>query len=305
MNELISENIDFYRARTFRLLPDLRLLTPADAIEFVNQRGFVYFWPISGITMPNLWTAVAGDRSVASDHDDPGHITWGWKDELLGKGEWYYAKILRKKATMVSMDVAPYFYALSENYGSPEHDYLTLYEQGRLTQAEKTIYETLLNKGPLDTVTLRRAVSMTSQASNSRFDSALAKLQADFKILPVRVSQAGGWRYAFVYDIVARYYPILPELAQKISEDDARRKLCHLYFLSVGAAQLRDVMKLFGWKTPMVEKVVTQLVGTGLLARGLELDKSPGEWIALKELLARSKHTKYTQMAGFKHKDTV
>lgn len=286
MNILTTENIDSYRARTFRLLPNLRLLTQKDAIEFVNQRGFVYFWPISGITMPSLWTAVTGNRTVASEHDHPGHITWGWKDELLGKGEWYYAKILRKKATMISMNVAPFFYALSENYGSPEHDYLTQYEQGRMTQGEKTIYETLLNKGALDTVALRRAISMTSRSSNSRFDTAVAKLQADFKILPIGVSQAGGWRYAFIYDIVARYYPILPELAQKISEDDARRKLCQLYFLSVGAAQLRDVMKLFGWKAPIADKAVSVLVGADILARGLELDKSPGEWIALKELIS-------------------
>ncbi len=67
--------------------------------------------------MPSLWTAVAGDRPVADKHDDPGHITWGWKYKALGKKIWYYAKTLRKKATMISLEIAPYFYALSENYG--------------------------------------------------------------------------------------------------------------------------------------------------------------------------------------------
>ena len=49
--------------------------------------------------MPSLWTAVAGDRPVADAHDDPGHITWGWKDRSLDKKIWYYGKILRRKAT--------------------------------------------------------------------------------------------------------------------------------------------------------------------------------------------------------------
>jgi len=101
------------------------------------------------IDLPSLWVAVAGNRVVADKHDDPGHITWGWKDNALGKQIWYYAKILRGKATMVSLEVAPYFYALSENYGSPEEDYLLAYEEGRLTQAARQVYEALLKEGAL------------------------------------------------------------------------------------------------------------------------------------------------------------
>ena len=71
-----------YQAQTFRLRPELRLNTVEQAIAFVNQRGFIYFWPISGILFPSLWAAVAGNRPVADKHDDPGHITWRWKDNL-------------------------------------------------------------------------------------------------------------------------------------------------------------------------------------------------------------------------------
>ena len=76
------------RARTFCLLPANRLTNPAAALDFVNARGFVYFWPIKGIDLPSLWTAVAGERSVADNHDDPGHITWRWKDAALPKKIW-------------------------------------------------------------------------------------------------------------------------------------------------------------------------------------------------------------------------
>ena len=111
-----------FRHDTFRLNPDRKLLSLPDAITFVKERGFVFFWPIKGITLPSLWTAVAGDRYVADAHDDPGHVTWGWKDDALGKRVWYYGKILRKKATMIDLEVVPYFYALSQNFGDPEED---------------------------------------------------------------------------------------------------------------------------------------------------------------------------------------
>ena len=111
-----------FRADTFRLHPNRRLHTAEDAAAFVKERGFVYFWPITGITFPSLWAAVAGNRRVADAHDDPGHVTWGWKDDALGKRVWYYGKILRKKATMIDLDIAPYFYALSENYDDDETD---------------------------------------------------------------------------------------------------------------------------------------------------------------------------------------
>src|SRR3972149_3105328 len=174
-----------FQAKTFRTAPGLRLNHQDDAVAYANERGFIFFWPIQGITLPSLWVAVAGDRPVADAHDDPGHVSWGWKDSLLGQRAWYYAKVLRKRATIIALDVAPYFYALSENYGSPEEDYLTIYEQGRLTLEAKTIYEALLDKGSLDAVALRKAAHMTSAESDTRFNKALSDLQADFKVVPV------------------------------------------------------------------------------------------------------------------------
>lgn len=285
MTTITFEQIRAYRAKTFRLLPGQRLHSQEQAIDYVNERGFVYFWPISGVTLPSLWAAVAGDRPVADAHDDPGHVTWGWKDALLGQRRWYYAKVLRKRSTMISLSVAPYFYALSENYGAPEDDYLTLYEQGRLNLESKLVYEALLDHGPLDTIALRRATHMTSKDRDGRFNRALAELQADFKILPVGVTQAGGWKYAFAYDIVARHFPELPDLAHEIRENEARQKLAGLYFCSLGAAKLTDLAKLFGWNPVQAERAVAALVQAGELSRGLEVKNHPGDWVAINQLI--------------------
>jgi hypothetical protein len=282
MPTLDWKKLQTYRARTFNLPPSKRLASQAQALTFVKKRGFVYFWPIKGIDLPSLWTAVAGDRPVADKHDDPGHITWRWKDNALDKKIWYYGKILRKKATMISLDIAPYFYALSENYGSPEEDYLLTYEEGRMTQASKQIYETLLNEGAMNTLDLRKAAKL-SNAKDSEFNKALEYLQSDFKILPIGVSEAGAWKYSFIYEIVPRHFTDLPERARRIGEGEARSKLMELYFEAVGTAQERDAVKLFGWKRELVTRAIQGLVRKRMLVEA-EHPGHKGTWMALSRL---------------------
>ncbi len=287
MPSIDLNNLKEYRTRTFRVSPKRRLNTPEQALDFVNERGFVYFWPIKGITLPSLWVATAGDRPVPDNHDDPGNITWDWKDSSLGKRLWYYGKILRRKATFISLEIAPYFYALSDNYGSPEEDYLLAYEEGRLTQAAKQIYETLLDKGSLDTVSLRKEARLLN-AKESVFNRALEDLQKDFKILPIGVAEAGAWKYAFRYEITARHMPELPEKARPIGEAEARQKLVKVYLASVGATQMREVVRLFGWPPELTQRTTSWLVENGLMRDGLSHPQMSGEWMALPELVNMS-----------------
>lgn len=275
--------LNTHRSQTFNLPPSKPLVSPSQALRFVNKRGFIFFWPISGVDLPSLWSAVAGNRPVADAHDDPAHITWRWKDNALGKKIWYYAKVLRRKATIISLEVAPYFYALSENYGAPAEDYLVAYEEGRLPQAAKQIYEALLKEGALNTIDLRRAAKLT-RARESEFNKALEMLQADFKILPIGVAEAGAWKYSFIYEIVSRHYPDLPERARNIGEGAARAKLLELYFQSVGAARERDALKLFGWGKELVGRAVRGLIEKQLLIE-CEHPDFHETWLALPHLV--------------------
>ena len=281
----IFDRLQEYRLHTFSYHPKDRVKTKDEAIRYVNERGYIFFWPLKGIILPSLWGAVSGKRPVPNEHDDPGHISWDWKDSLLGKHVWYYGKILRKKATIISMSIAPHFYALTENYGAPEEDYLTVYEQGRMTQEAKVIYETLLENSPMDTITLRKKAHLTNRESESRFNRALTDLQADFKIMPVEVVDAGSWHYSFAYDIVARHEPTILENARYLGESGARQKILELYFRSVGAAQMRDLVKLFGWKSPDIEQTLMHLERVGIIQKHQSLDSLPGEWMILDGLL--------------------
>ena len=185
---------------------------------------------------------------MPDEHDDPGHVTWGWKDGLLGKRRWYYGRVLRKRNTLISLDMLPYFYALSPNYGDPDEDYLIDYETGPPDRwRRKLMYEALLNLGPLDTIALRKNAGLTSRSADTEFNRALDELQTTFRILPVGVSEVG--RLALL--VYLRYCrPSFPrsgrararhQRAGSAPEDSSR-----CYLASVGAAPFKEIQRMFG-----------------------------------------------------------
>jgi uncharacterized protein YcaQ len=113
---------------------------------------------------------------------------------------------------------------------------------------------------------------MTGKASNSPFDRSMTALQRDFKILPVGIAEAGAWRYSFVYDLVHRYYPELPEKARVIGRQEAREALMVLYFSSVGAATLSDVRKIFQWPPADVTRTLKDMTASGRISAGFEVE---------------------------------
>ncbi len=253
------------REARYRRRMNLRVTTKEQAVSFVNDVGFCFLFPIQGVEMPSLWDAVAG-RVMKTTNKHSGYEierTWGWKDEALGQRLWFYGKLLRSRATLVSLDFLPNFYALSENYGDYEHDYLDEYRTGALSAEAKTIYEALLKNGALDAIRLRRESRMSAEASKPRFEKALTELQVGLKVLPIGIAPVGAWRYAFIYEILPRWLPNLPDRARPISRMDARRAILNQYIHNVIAAPLISAARLFGWKLDDVQQAAAALADQG------------------------------------------
>lgn len=285
MDTVDSEKKRLFRHQTFRTLPNNQVRNKSDAINFVNEHGFVFFWPIKGLTLPSLWVAVSGDRPVADEHDDPGHITWGWKDDLLGKGIWYYGRVLARKNCMISLQTLPYFYALSPNYGDPETEYLDDYFRGNLSCEAKTIYESLTKNGPMDTINLRKAAHLSGPSSDSKFNKALGILQTSFRIVPIGISKAGGWHFAFIYDVFHRHFSDQITQARRSNDNDSRETLLLLYLKSVGVCSKSDLRKIFLWENLIIEKTVKQLERKGKLCFGLPPGTEKEILLCLPEIL--------------------
>lgn len=269
---ITKSKLDAYRANTFRTSPGVELKSPQQAIDYVNERGFIFFWPVKGYNFPNLWGAVAGNRPVVDEHDDPGHITWNWKDSLLDKKVWYYARVLKRKNTIISMDTIPYFYALSPNYGDPQEDFADQYRHGMLPMETKLIFDALVRKGPLDTLSLRKEAHLTGSNSTSPFTRALDILQQQLKVMPVAISEAGAWKYAFVYDLTHRHLPELPEQARFIAESRAMEFILKCYFTSMGAASQKQAVSLFPWGSELTKNALERMVQSGMLLSGYQVE---------------------------------
>ncbi len=264
---LSPTQVEAHRARLYRRTAARRVQTLAQAERFVNEVGFCFFWPIKGVEMPSLFHAVAGRvRDVPMEHDDPDiSKTWGWKDQSLGARRWYYGKLLSRRATLVSLDWLPVFYALSPNYGG-ESDYLEEYEAGLLSREARLVFEAIQTSGPMDTVRLRRECGLASDAAKASFERALVDLQVGMKVLPVGVAEAGAWRYAFIYDLVARHFPEPVELARSLGRSEARDRLVERYVDNVivtTVSQLKKVFSVLRWTPSELDHTLERLRQAG------------------------------------------
>jgi len=285
-----SDVIRRVREHNYRRTAERRLHTVEDAQAFVDEVGFCHFWPIKGVETPNLFHAIAGRvRPVPMEHGDPDiGKCWGWKDQSLDKKWWYYGKLLRRRATLVSLEMLPYFYALSENYGSLD-DYLQEYEDGRMTAEAKAVYEAILENGPLDTVRLRREARMSAESAKSRFDRALVELQVGLKVLPIGVAEAGAWRYAFVYEIVQRHFTDLPAQARPIGRGEARRALVLRYLDNVVAAGHKMIAKVFHvlkWTPAELERTIAALLEEEAV-REVEVGREGLQLVSMRALIRK------------------
>ena len=113
----------------------------------------------------------------------------------------------------------------------------------------------------MHSIRLSKEVHMASEGkSRARFDRALTELQVGLKVLPVGVVDAGAWHYAFMYELLPRWLPQVPEKARQISREDARRAILDRYLRNVIHTTPREAARLFSWSLAETQKTIERLV---------------------------------------------
>ena len=245
------------RDRRYHRMPALRCTTDDDIRAFVRDIGVCLLFPVKGVELPSVYQAVAGfNKPTSIKHDDPtGRITWNVKDRAMSQRWWYYGKLIRGKATLVSLKLLPAFYALSENFGE-DSDYIQLFSDGMLSVDARAIYEVLLANGPMNAIKLKRDSNFYGEEKKLKFDRARGELQANLMVLPTGVSEAGAWHYAFVYDVLHRWLPDVVQTAREISRSQARRMIAHQHRLNTIVCSPREMARLFGWSVSDAEQAL-------------------------------------------------
>lgn len=269
-----------WRDTRYRRRSVLHLRDSQQALQFIEDVGFCFLFAAKGIEMPTLWEAICGEsRDLPEHHDDDAlGYAWDWKDELPTRGLVFYGKLLHEKPTLVALRLLPHFYALSQNYGDIE-DYLLEYQEGRLSEEAKRVYEALLQHGALPTSHLRHWAGMDGKANAPRFDRAVRELQVGLKIVKTGISDANSWGYCYVYDVLLRRFPDLPTQAGSISSDEAMHTLLLTHLRNVGVATLAEVVRLFAWEPSRLDRLCARWVEAGELRTGVRVQGWPGEYL--------------------------
>ena len=90
--------------------------TAYNAERFIEQVGLVACLTDSRRPGPSLYVAVCGRRDAVLpsnvQKDPEASLTWVLKDEIVGRGKVYYAKLARGKTIFLAPRMIPYFHAV-------------------------------------------------------------------------------------------------------------------------------------------------------------------------------------------------
>lgn len=264
MASLTLAELERLRAKRYRRLPELQLEDEEEALEFIEERGFVLLFNCKGLELPDLWQATRGFE-----------VAWPWKQILPGAKLCAYGKLLHRKGLFVSWEYFPRFIAIYSSTNS----YMEEYRAGRISQLEREILETLEGRGPLLTRELRHLVASPGRSGTRAFHQALDSLQASLRIT-VAGGVTTGWsmhRWELMEDWVPRE---VLKRGWRMPPEEAKRDLLLKYLEAAVVSTPRDIAYLFGWEMAEAEHLVQGLERQALVEAGVEVRGLKGSFIA-------------------------
>src|SRR3954454_22518391 len=147
----IPEDIEDFRDQQW-CREGARQIDSAFAAErFIERVGFAACMTDARRPGPSLYVAVCGRRDAVMPRnvqtDEEAALAWRLKDELMTRGNVYYAKLARGKAMFLAPRMIPYFHAI---WGVRRND-----ERRRLSGRARTLLRVLRNEWEMATADLR------------------------------------------------------------------------------------------------------------------------------------------------------
>ncbi|MGE5549853.1 MAG: hypothetical protein ACM3ZC_04885 [Bacteroidota bacterium] len=231
--------------------------TDEDAVQFIEERGFVLLMPIKGIPLPSLSEA-GGDHPWADEFRCTDRA-WAWKETLPAQKLCAYGKLIRGRGTFIGWRLYPAFVAA---YG-PAGDLAEEYEAGRLARADRSLVELVAASGPIDSRDLWRKAKSIFAGERHRFTAALDRLQARF-MLTVAGGSLEGWT-RHTWDLVERQAP--PGLLDKLpAPGEARAAILLQALENCVALPEGRIGSMLGWTRAEIQRALACLLAAGRLA---------------------------------------
>jgi hypothetical protein len=235
----ISEEIEDFRDERWRREGARQVETALDAERFIEQVGFAACLTDSRRPGPSLYVAVCGRRDAVMPRnvqkDPEASLTWVLKDEIIGRGKVYYAKLARGKATFIAPRMIPYFHAI---WGMRRAE-----EKQRLSRHAQAILKVLRKEWEMSTSDLRDESGVKERRA---FTIALDELQAAMIVVPSAVYYQPKFTYIWTLGI-ARF----PDaLLKRIRREVAVREIARCFLTGAGMTIPGELARVTGLSRP-------------------------------------------------------
>lgn len=256
----LSPDVEDYRDQRWAREGARQVESAYDAERFIERVGFAACMTDSRRPGPSLYVAVCGRRDAVMPRnvqtDPESSLTWTLKDELLARGNVYYAKLVRGKSTFVARRLIPHFHAV---WGLRRSE-----EPRRLSKAARAILHVLRREWEMATADLREDVGIRDRTAFAR---ALDELQAAMIVVPSAVFYQP--KFTYIWTLAVGRFP--DELRRRVSRDAGLREIARAFLSGAGLTVPGELARVTGLSRPDAGRGNRALVVEGvatMVARG-------------------------------------
>jgi hypothetical protein len=256
----IPSEIEEHRDARWRRDPILQVETAADAERFIEQVGFAACLTDSRRPGPSLYIAVCGRRDAVMPRnvqkDEEASHTWLLKDDIVRRGNIYYAKLARGKTMFIAPRMVPCFHAL---WGVRRAD-----EKRRLSRHAQAVLRVLRREWEMSTSDLRDESGVKERKA---FTRAVDELQAAMIVVPSEVFYQP--KFTYVWTLAVARFP--DALRRRMKRDIAVRDIARCFLAGAGLTIPGELARVTGLSRPEAGRG-----NRGLVAEGYAIMLGPG-----------------------------
>jgi len=257
----IPEAIEEYRDECWRREETRRVECAFDAERFIEHVGFAACLTDSRQPGPSLYVAVCGRRDAVMPRnvqkDPEASLTWTLKDEIVGRGKIYYAKLARGKAMFLAPRMIPYFHAV---WGLRRAE-----EERRLSRHARAILKVLRREWEMGTSDLRDESGVKNRQA---FTRALDELQAAMIVVPSQIVYQP--KFTYLWTLAVGRFP--DALRRRVNREIAFREIARCFLSGAGTTIPGELARVAGLSRPEAGRGNRALVAEGfatMLAPGM------------------------------------
>jgi hypothetical protein len=248
----IPADIEEHRDEHWHRQGDLAVGTVLDAERFIDRNGFAACLTDTRRPGPSLYVAVCGRRDAVMPRnvqkDPEASLAWQLKDQLVRRGQSYYAKLWRGKAMFLAPRMIPYFRAV---WGVRKAD-----EAQRLSRDARRVLRVLRHEWELGTADLRTESCVTDRRA---FTQAMDELQAAMLVLPSEVAYQP--RFTYIWTLGIGRFPT--ELTRRVRRERAVLEIARCFLAGAGLTIPGEMARVTGLARPEAGLANRALVAEG------------------------------------------